>query len=57
MCWSSQVERNNVEQIVLDTRCSRTVVRQDLVPAGKIIEGDVVTIRCTHGDTVLYPVA
>ena len=33
------------------------MVRQDLVPEGKITEGDSVTIRCTHGDTVLYPVA
>ena len=33
------------------------MVRQDLIPEGKIIEGDAVTIRCAHGDTVLYPVA
>ena len=42
---------------MLDTGCSRTIVRQDLVPESKIIEGDAVTIRCAHGDTVLYPVA
>ena len=28
-----------------------------LVPAHKFLEGDVVTIRCAHGDTVLYPLA
>ena len=33
------------------------MMRQDLVPEGKIMEWDAVTIRCAHGDTVLYPVA
>ena len=37
------MEGIRVEQIVLDTGCSRTMVRQDLVPEGKIIEGDAVT--------------
>ena len=46
-----------MEQIVLDTGCSRTMVRRDLVPGHKLIEGDAVIIRCAHGDTVLYPVA
>ena len=57
VCRSGQVEGIHVEQIVLDTGCSRTMVRQDLVPESKIIEGDAVTIRCAHGDTVLYPIA
>ena len=57
VCRSGQVEGNHVEQIVLDTGCSRTMVRKDLVPEGKIIEEDAVTIRCAHGDTILYPVA
>ena len=43
VCQSGQVEGNDVEQIVLDTSCSRTMVRQDLVPEGKIIKGDAVT--------------
>ena len=51
------MEGIHVEQIVLDIGCSQAMVRQDLVPEGKIIEGDAVTIRCAHGDTVLYPVA
>ena len=46
-----------MDQIVLDIGCSQTMVRQDLVPERKVLEGDVVTIRCAHGDTVLYPVA
>jgi len=34
------------------------MVRQNLVPESKVLEGDVVTIRCAHGgDMVLYPVA
>ena len=57
VCRSGQVEGIHVDQIVLDTGCSRTMVRQNLVPESKIIEGDAVTIRCAHGDTVLYPVA
>ena len=51
------MEGIHVDQIVLDTGCSQTMVRQDLVPESKIIEGDVAAIRCTHGDTELYPVA
>ena len=51
------VEGRYVRDIVLDTGCSRTLVRGDLVPSQKMQEGDVVTIRCAHGDTVLYPLA
>ena len=57
VCRSEQVEGIQVNQIVLDTGCSRTMVRRDLVPGHKLIEGDAVTIWCAHGDTVLYPVA
>ena len=41
---SGLVEGIQVDQIVLDTGCSRTMVRQDLVPENKIIEGHAVTI-------------
>ena len=51
------VEGQFVPEIVLDTACKRTMVRQELVPPWKIVEGDVATIRCAHGDTVLYPLA
>ena len=50
------VEDNEVRDILLDTGCSRTMVRRDLVPEDKICEGEVVGVRCAHGDTVLYPV-
>ena len=46
-----------MKSVVLDTGCSRTLVRSNLVPQDKIMEGEVVAIRCTHGDTVLYPLA
>ena len=54
---SGIVEGRRVEEIVLDTGCKRTMIRNDLVPVDKIIEGDAATIRCAHGDTVLYPLA
>ena len=46
-----------MESIVLDTGCSRTLVRSNLIPQDKVLEGEVVAIRCAHGDTVLYPLA
>ena len=52
---SGWVEGQPVEKVLLDTGCSRTMVRQDLVPQHKILEGDSMTVRCAHGDTVLYP--
>ena len=46
-----------MESIVLDTGCSRTLVRSNLIPQDKVLEGEDVAIRCAHGDTVLYPLA
>ena len=47
-----------MESIALDTDCSsRTLVRSYLVPQDKVLEGEIVAIRCAHGDTVLYPLA
>ena len=54
---SGKVEGKYVQEIVLDTGCKRTMVHQELVPPENILEGDVATIRCAHGDTVLYPLA
>ncbi|KAL5491773.1 hypothetical protein EMCRGX_G017130 [Ephydatia muelleri] len=53
---SGFVEGNKVEDIVLDTGCSRTMIRRDLVPTTKILD-DAVTVQCAHGDTVAYPLA
>ena len=43
--------------LVLDTGCSQTMVRRDLVPEARKLEGEAVTVRCAHGDTVVYPLA
>ena len=51
------VEGQAVTGVLLDTGCSQTLVKSDLVPTAKRVEGDAVTIRCAHGDTVLYPLA
>ena len=40
---------------MLDTGCTRTMVRGDLVSKDKILEGKSAVVRCAHGDTVLYP--
>ena len=48
------VEGKSVSDILLDTGCSRTMIRKDLVPASRYLEGDAVTIRCAHGDITLY---
>ena len=54
---SGVVEGQIVEDIVLDTGCSRTMVHSSLVGEGKQLDGEAVTVRCAHGDTVLYPLA
>ena len=46
-----------MKDIQLDTGCSRTVVRSDLIDKRKIVDGEFVTIQCAHGDTVSYPLA
>ena len=51
------MEGHSVKDIQLDTGCTRTVVRSDLVDKRKIVGGEVVTIQCAHGDIVSYPVA
>ena len=51
------VEGRHADNILLDTGCSRTLVRKELVPEEKILDGEAVAIRCAHGDTVLYPLA
>ena len=51
------VKGKAVKDIQLDTGCSRTVVRSDLIDKRKIVDGEFVTIQCAHGDTVSYPLA
>ena len=33
------------------------MVKRALIPEEKILDGEAVTVRCVHGDTVLYPLA
>ena len=51
------VEGTMVQDIILDTGCSQTMVREDLAKTSKLLEGEAVTVRCAHGDTVLYPLS
>ena len=45
------VEGQRVQEILLDTGCTRTMVR---APSQKVLEGDAVIIKCAHGDTKTY---
>ena len=46
-----------VKNIVLDTGCSRTLVKKELVDVKKMLPGQMVSVRCAHGDAVQYPLA
>ena len=54
---TGEVEGTDVHDIILDTGCSQTMVHNDLVPVERRIAGEAITLRCAHGDTVLYPLA
>ena len=51
------IEGTLVGDVLLDTGCTRTLVRRELVPEEKMLQGESVAVRCAHGDTVLYPLA
>ena len=55
-CRGGSVNGNLVKDIVLDNGCSRTMVRRELISEDDLT-GEAITIRCAHGDTVLYPLA
>ena len=44
-----------VNDILLDTECSRILVRSDLVDKEKLLKGEAITIQCANRGTVLYP--
>ena len=46
-----------MSDILLDTGCTRTMVRGDLVPEENLLPGEAATVLCAHGNTVLYPLA
>ena len=50
------MEGITIGDILLDTGCSQTLVRQELIPNGKVMSGQS-SIRCAHGDVIKYPMA
>ena len=46
-----------VDDLLLDTGCSRTIVRRDLVEDEQWLDGESTIIQCTHGDAMAYPLA
>ena len=52
------VESQEVHDNLLDTGCTWTILHKELVPPPeKFLEEGAVTIQCSHGKTVLYPLA
>ena len=49
------VEGQLLNDIALDTGCSRTLVRSDLLREKDFSQGETVTVQCAHGDVVTYP--
>ena len=45
-----------VHDIILDTGASKTIIRKELVPKGKMLDR-CVEIKCAHGDETTYPFA
>ena len=50
------VEGIPVTDIVLDTGCSQTLVRSDLITDEDVLQEEV-AIRCAHGNVLKYPLA
>ena len=46
-----------VDDLLLDTGCSKTIVWRDLVGEKQCLEGQSTIIQYTHGDTIAYPLA
>lgn len=47
----------DVDDIFVDTGCTKTLVHPSLVPSSSFIPGENVNVRCTHGDVASYPLA
>ena len=54
---SGTIGGTQVNDVVLDTGCAHTIVHRTLVPEDRHLPGQAITLRCVHGDTVLYPLA
>ena len=58
VCCKGLVEGRAVSDIILDTGCTKSIVRSDLVSIEAVTRANqAVTIPWAHGDTVLYPLA
>ena len=51
------VEGREVDNIVLDTGCSRTMIHHDLLSKDKQLSTGAVRLLCAHGDVITYPLA
>ena len=58
VCRKGLVEGRAVSDIILDTGCTKSIVRSDLVSTEAVARANqAVRIPWAHGDTVLYPLA
>ena len=46
-----------MNDLLLDTGSSKTIVRRDLVGEEQWLEGESTIIQCPHGDAIAYPLA
>ena len=46
-----------MDDLLLYTRCSKTIFRRDLVGEEQWLEGELAIIQCAHGDAIAYPLA
>ena len=46
-----------VNDVLLDTGCSKTIVQRDLVGEEQWLEGESAIIQSAHGDAIAYPLA
>ena len=51
---TGMIKGQSVHDIVLDTGCTQTMVRQDILPDDFKPTGQTVQIRCAHGDAATY---
>ena len=46
-----------VDDLLLDTGCSKTIVQRDLVEEEQSLEGESTIIQCAYGHAIAYPLA
>ena len=46
-----------VDDLLLDTGCSKAIVRRDLVGEEQWLEGEATIIQCAHGNAIAYLLA